>query len=201
MLCAGFPYDSHTNPDNNLSEWNAFTRQTRALRCMGSAALELAFVAAGRLDGFWEQRINPWDVTGGLVLIREAGGGSDWTRVMDASADLHEAVREIIADVRKRGDEALRDLTAGRGPDHCIDAVGLEAGHDSARETVETLQAELGLHKERLESARAAITAVVDAARGHRAALLCYERAPADCHRSVLAKRVARRLRVKPLDL
>lgn len=74
VLCAGFPYDSHTSTDNNLPEWAAFTRQARALRCMGSAALEMAFVAAGRLDGFWEQRINPWDVTAGIVLIREAGG-------------------------------------------------------------------------------------------------------------------------------
>jgi myo-inositol-1(or 4)-monophosphatase len=74
VLCAGFPYDSHTNPDNNLPEWSAFTKRTRALRCMGSAALEMAFVAAGRLDGFWEQRIHAWDVTAGIVLIREAGG-------------------------------------------------------------------------------------------------------------------------------
>ena len=74
VLCAGFPYDSHTNPDNNLPEWNAFTKRARALRCMGSAALELSYVAAGRLDGFWEQRIHPWDVTAGIVIIREAGG-------------------------------------------------------------------------------------------------------------------------------
>lgn len=74
VLCAGFPYDSHTNPDNNLPEWNAFTKRARALRCMGSAALELSYVAAGRLDGFWEQRIHPWDVTAGIVIVREAGG-------------------------------------------------------------------------------------------------------------------------------
>ncbi len=74
VVCAGFPYDSHTNPDNNLPEWNAFTKRTRALRCMGSAALELCFVAAGRLDGFWEARINPWDVMAGILMIREAGG-------------------------------------------------------------------------------------------------------------------------------
>jgi len=74
VLCAGFPYDSHTNPDNNLREWNALTKQARALRCLGSAALELCFVAGGRLDGFWEARIHAWDVTAGILMIREAGG-------------------------------------------------------------------------------------------------------------------------------
>jgi len=59
----------------------------------------------------------------------------------------------------------------------------------------------LAKYKRYLADTTPAVTAVVDAARGHRAALLCYERAPADCHRSILAKRVARRLRVKPLDL
>ena len=95
VLCAGFPYDSHTNPDNNLREWSAFTTRTRALRCMGSAALEMAFVASGRLDGFWEQRIHAWDVTAGIVLIREAGGV-----VTDYSGQVSERVysgQEIVA--------------------------------------------------------------------------------------------------------
>jgi myo-inositol-1(or 4)-monophosphatase len=95
VLCAGFPYDSHTNPDNNLREWAAFIKRTRGLRCMGSAALEMAFVAAGRLDGFWEQRIHAWDVTAGIVLIREAGG-----IVTDYSGQVSERIysgQEIVA--------------------------------------------------------------------------------------------------------
>ena len=49
-------------------------RRARAVRRLGSAALDLAYVAAGRFDGFWERKLNPWDVAAGLILVREAGG-------------------------------------------------------------------------------------------------------------------------------
>jgi myo-inositol-1(or 4)-monophosphatase len=74
VLSSGFPYDRVTNPQNNLREWTAMLMQARDLRRFGSAALELAFVAAGRLDGFWERHINPWDVQAGILLVQEAGG-------------------------------------------------------------------------------------------------------------------------------
>ena len=72
MLASGFPYDNHTNPDNNLREWGALMVKARGLRRLGSAAIDLAYVAAGRFDGYWEQRINPWDVMAGILLVQEA---------------------------------------------------------------------------------------------------------------------------------
>ena len=74
LLVTGFPYDIRTNPDNNLSYFNALAVRARAVRRLGSAALDLAYVAAGRFDGYWELRLNPWDWAAGVLLIREAGG-------------------------------------------------------------------------------------------------------------------------------
>jgi myo-inositol-1(or 4)-monophosphatase len=74
MLCSGFPYDSFKSPDNNIREWKAFTVKSRGLRRFGSIALELSYVASGRLEGLWERSVNAWDVMAGIILIREAGG-------------------------------------------------------------------------------------------------------------------------------
>ena len=74
LLVTGFPYDLRTNPDNNLDHYSAFALRSRAVRRLGSAALELAYVAAGRFEGYWELRLNPWDWAAGVLLTREAGG-------------------------------------------------------------------------------------------------------------------------------
>jgi myo-inositol-1(or 4)-monophosphatase len=74
VVATGFPYDKHLKDDNNLREWGAFLRHIRGERRLGSAALDLAWVAAGRLDGYWEQDLNPWDALAGMLLVREAGG-------------------------------------------------------------------------------------------------------------------------------
>lgn len=74
VITSGFPYDKHTNPDNNLREWGAFLTRIRGERRLGSAALDLCYVAAGRLDGYWEQDLKPYDAMAGLLLVREAGG-------------------------------------------------------------------------------------------------------------------------------
>ena len=74
VITSGFPYDKHTNPDNNLREWGAFLTRIRGERRLGSAALDLCYVAAGRLDGYWEKDLKPYDVMAGLLLVREAGG-------------------------------------------------------------------------------------------------------------------------------
>lgn len=84
LLCTGFPYDLQHNPDAPLGLFDRFVRQARGMRRMGSAALELAWVAAGRFDGFFEFGLKPWDVAAGALLIEEAGGsiacldGSPW---------------------------------------------------------------------------------------------------------------------------
>jgi myo-inositol-1(or 4)-monophosphatase len=74
MLCTGFPYDVHTTQENNLNYFAGFMRQAQAIRRLGSAALDLSYVAAGRLDGFWELQLNAWDIAAGMLLVEEAGG-------------------------------------------------------------------------------------------------------------------------------
>ncbi len=74
ILASGFAYDRRTNPDNNLPQWSAFMPQVRGLRRFGSAALDLAYVACGRFDGYWERGLKPWDAMAGVLLVREAGG-------------------------------------------------------------------------------------------------------------------------------
>ena len=74
LLVTGFPYDARTHPDNNVKEFLQFTMRSQAVRRLGSAALDLCYVASGRFDGFWEKRINLWDVAAGTIIVREAGG-------------------------------------------------------------------------------------------------------------------------------
>ncbi|MBS4534062.1 inositol monophosphatase [Clostridium sp. D2Q-14] len=74
VLATGFPYDRVTNIDNNLNYLNSILPKLRGIRRMGAAAYDLANVACGRLDGYWELRLSPWDVAAGRILIKEAGG-------------------------------------------------------------------------------------------------------------------------------
>lgn len=74
LMVTGFPYDAWTNPDNNFAEFTAFSQRTQGVRRLGSAALDLCYVAAGWLDGFWEKRLNAWDVAAGALIVQEAGG-------------------------------------------------------------------------------------------------------------------------------
>ncbi len=74
LLCSGFPYDIRTHPDDNLREWSHLALRCRGLRRTGSAALDLAWVASGHYDGFWEYRLGPWDFAAGALMVREAGG-------------------------------------------------------------------------------------------------------------------------------
>ena len=74
IVGSGFPYTKHTDPDNNTREWANITAQVRGIRRMGSAALDLAYVAAGRFDAYWERSLNSWDAMAGILLVMEAGG-------------------------------------------------------------------------------------------------------------------------------
>ena len=74
LLCTGFPYTVQTDGDYLLGLFADFLKRARAVRRLGSAAIDLAYVAAGRFDGFWEGKLNPWDVSAGALLIEEAGG-------------------------------------------------------------------------------------------------------------------------------
>ena len=74
LLVTGFPYDIRTNPRNNLDHYSRLALLSLGVRRLGSAALDLAYVAAGRFDGYWELRLNPWDWAAGVLLVQEAGG-------------------------------------------------------------------------------------------------------------------------------
>ena len=74
LLATGFPYDIREDSHNNLNYFNKMILQAQAIRRAGSAALDLAYVAAGRFDGFWELKLNPWDIAAGWLLVKEAGG-------------------------------------------------------------------------------------------------------------------------------
>ncbi len=84
LLVTGFPYDRSTL-DDVLERFGRLVRATQAVRRDGAAALDLAYVAAGRFDGFWEATLAPWDAAAGAVIVREAGGivtdfsGQPWT--------------------------------------------------------------------------------------------------------------------------
>jgi myo-inositol-1(or 4)-monophosphatase len=74
LLVTGFPYDVWTNPRDNVLQFTRFLKTSRAVRRDGSAALNLAYLAAGRFDGFWEEGLAPWDIAAGTLLVEEAGG-------------------------------------------------------------------------------------------------------------------------------
>jgi myo-inositol-1(or 4)-monophosphatase len=74
LLVTGFPYDVHSRSDEVLGLFGRFITKARAVRRLGSAAIDLCYVAAGRMDGFWEQTLRPWDLSAGALLVEEAGG-------------------------------------------------------------------------------------------------------------------------------
>src|SRR5687767_15966793 len=74
LLVTGFPYDVHKQSGDLVQLFGAFLSKARAVRRLGSAALDLCYVAAGRFDGFWEQHLKPWDVAAGALIVAEAGG-------------------------------------------------------------------------------------------------------------------------------
>lgn len=74
LLATGFPYYEFDYIDSYLASFKAFMLSTAGIRRAGSAALDLAYVAAGRVDGYWEFNLKPWDIAAGILLVREAGG-------------------------------------------------------------------------------------------------------------------------------
>jgi myo-inositol-1(or 4)-monophosphatase len=82
VIATGFPYDRAHAPDNNVAEFSRVVTRVQGLRRGGSAALDLAYTASGRLDGFWEFKLKPWDMAAGMLMVQEAGG-----RVSDRNGD------------------------------------------------------------------------------------------------------------------
>ncbi len=107
LLVTGFPYDIWENPDNNLENFARFAVRTQGVRRLGSAALDLCFVAAGRFDGYWELRLKPWDVAAGGLIAAEAGavvtnlrGGEDYLSppqsILAANPAIHKQMLAVL---------------------------------------------------------------------------------------------------------
>ncbi|HUE87562.1 MAG TPA: inositol monophosphatase family protein [Vicinamibacterales bacterium] len=110
VLVTGFPYDIRepARMHDIIALFTEFLGHARAVRRLGSAAIDLCWVAAGRMDGFWEQALQPWDVMGGALIVQEAGGrvtgldGSPWNahrgHVLASNGHVHD---EMLAVIRK----------------------------------------------------------------------------------------------------
>ena len=111
VLVTGFPYDIREPQRMRqvVALFTAFLAQARAVRRLGSAAIDLCWVAAGRMEGFWEQALKPWDVMGGALLVEEAGGrvtnldGSPWNahrgNVLASNGRVHEEMLSVVRSV------------------------------------------------------------------------------------------------------
>jgi myo-inositol-1(or 4)-monophosphatase len=106
LLATGFPYDRTRENENNFENFLNFQMAARAVRRAGAAALDLAYVAAGRLDGFWECKLKPWDVAAGQLLVAEAGGrvtnhaGEAYSiydhRILASNGRIHDEMVEVL---------------------------------------------------------------------------------------------------------
>ena len=74
LLVTGFPYTVHSHPEDSLPFFNTLIVHAQGIRRLGSAALDLCYVAMGRFDGFFEVYLNPWDTAAGMLMLTEAGG-------------------------------------------------------------------------------------------------------------------------------
>ena len=109
LLVTGFAYDRRETADNNYAEFCYLTHLTQGVRRSGSAALDLTDVACGRLDGYWERGIKPWDVAAGIVILEEAGGkvtAYDETplviesgRILATNGSLHHSLSQALQEV------------------------------------------------------------------------------------------------------
>ena len=107
LLGTGFPFKMQDDLDTYLATFRALFPMTAGIRRPGSAALDLAYVAAGRLDGFWEIGLNPWDMAAGALLIQEAGGlisdfsgGDDYLQTGNVVAGNPKVFKEILQAIR-----------------------------------------------------------------------------------------------------
>jgi myo-inositol-1(or 4)-monophosphatase len=109
LLGTGFPYSQMAHLDDYLELFRVFISRTAGVRRPGSAALDLAYVAAGRLDGFWEYGLKPWDMAAGVLLIQEAGGlvadfngGNDFMANGDVVAANPKVLKAMLQVIRKQ---------------------------------------------------------------------------------------------------
>jgi len=110
LLVTGFPYNITENPDHAIEHFINFLMKAQAVRRMGSAAIDLAYVACGRFDGFWEVALNPWDMAAGAILVTESGGMmSDFSgnkfsiyqkQLLASNGLIHEEMLKVIKNIK-----------------------------------------------------------------------------------------------------
>jgi myo-inositol-1(or 4)-monophosphatase len=106
LLATGFPYDIRVSKDNNINHFNLMAVEAQAIRRAGAAALDIAYLAAGRFDGFWELKLMPWDMAAGCLMVKESGGiisnmsGGSWdiysSNVIASNGLIHEQMISVF---------------------------------------------------------------------------------------------------------
>lgn len=122
LLATGFAYDRQRNPDTNYAEFCHITHISQGVRRAGAAALDLAYVAAGRIDGYWEHGIKIWDMAAGVVIVEEAGGTvSDYDqgqldiesgRVVATNGLVHSLLCQSLLSIRTAGKTRSDDVSS-----------------------------------------------------------------------------------------
>ena len=110
LLATGFAYGRNESPDHNVDNFSELIMRVRGIRRAGAASLDLAYVAAGRLDGFWELHLSSWDVAAGAAILRAAGGrvsdfrdGEDFVtgrNILATNGRIHDEVRSLLSPLR-----------------------------------------------------------------------------------------------------
>ncbi|HOT46339.1 MAG TPA: inositol monophosphatase family protein [Spirochaetota bacterium] len=106
LVATGFPYDKATSDSNNLKEFNRIVPRIQGIRRMGSAAIDLSYVACGRIDGYWEGKLKPWDMAAGSLIVEEAGGrvttytggtfNPEFPEVVASNGRIHEQLISLL---------------------------------------------------------------------------------------------------------
>lgn len=109
LLVTGFPYDIRETNEDNLNNFAAFAKRARAVRRLGSAAMDCCWTACGRFDGFWELKLSPWDLAAGVLMVREAGGrvtdldGRPFDlhsgRILATNGKIHQQMQDVLAEM------------------------------------------------------------------------------------------------------
>ncbi len=109
ILVTGFPYNIDENPLNALETFTSLVKRGLPVRRLGSAALDLAYTAAGRFDSFWEAELKPWDVAAGYIIVEEAGGkvtdykGQDYSvygnTILASNGAIHQSISEVVSGI------------------------------------------------------------------------------------------------------
>jgi myo-inositol-1(or 4)-monophosphatase len=120
LFVTGFPYNVDENPDGVIEQFVSFLSRGLLIRRLGSAALDLAYVACGRFEGFWEVGLSPWDSSAGQLMVREAGGrvthydGSDYDiyrkSIVATNVIHHEMILKVIAETMGASNRAEKNV-------------------------------------------------------------------------------------------